>query len=459
VKFIRAISTCLFRKQLLMPLIHVTALRKRVLNSGSWTLAGYGLSQFLRFAGNLILTRLLFPEAFGLMAIYQAIYYGVHMLTDVGIGPSIVQHKHGNEPAFLNTAWTVQVVRGFLAWIGFCLLALPMATIYREPSLVTILPVVGLTAFIAGFSSSKLHTAQRNLDAVRVTQIEIGASAIGLLCTILLAWYLKSVWALVWGNLITSTIQMTASHVALKGISNKFAWDNESLKHMRGFGRWILFNSALTFLSVEGARLLMGAILDMRQLALYSLASTMSLILWQAMQQLAGRVLFPAYSEVHRANPENFMNVLFKARMIIILPCWGLAVFFILFGVPLMDTLYDARYHGSGDMLQILAAGTLVSFVWGSYSGVLMAKGKVAAMTVLTAIQIAIQISALFIGYHYIGALGIVMGIAAANWILYPPSAYIMHRFGVWQPKLDIAIIAASVLVIIAAWSRIPQVV
>lgn len=441
-----------------MPLTQVTALKRRVLSSGSWILAGYGVSQFLRFAGNLILTRLLFPEAFGLMAIYQAIYFGVHMLTDVGIGPSIVQDKRGNEPVFLNTAWTVQVVRGFLAWIGFCVLALPMAALYGEPLLAKILPVAGLTAFIGGFSSSKIHTAQRNLDIVRVTQIDMGSSAVGLLCTIVLAWLLKSVWALVWGNLITVTIQMIASHVALEGVKNRFAWDKESLTHMRGFGRWILFNSALSFLSVEGARLLTGAILNMRELALYTLASTMSLILWQAMQKLAGSVLFPAYSEVHRTNPENLRSVLFKARVTTMLPSWGLAVFFMLFGAQFMDTLYDTRYHGSGAMLQILAAGTLVSFVWGSYSGVLMARGNVAFMTFLTAAQIVIQVSAIFIGYHYVGGgLGIVLGVAAANWVLYPPNAYFMHRIGVWQPKLDMAMIGASVLVIIAASPWMPH--
>ncbi len=81
-------------------------------------------------------------------------------------------------------------------------------------------------------------------------------------------------------------------------------------------------------------------------------------------------------------------------------------------------------------------------------------------MTVLTAIQIIVQISAIFIGYHYIGGgLGIVIGVAAANWILYPPNTYLMHRFGVWQPELDMAIIAASVLVIISAWSGLPRVV
>lgn len=425
------------------------------MQSGSWTLAGYGVSQALRLGGNLILTRLLFPEAFGLMAICQAVDYGVHMLTDVGIGPSIVQKERGNDPAFLNTAWTVQIVRGFLSWVGLCALALPMAKFYGEPLLATMLPVVGLAAIISGFNSTKLHTAQRNLEAARITQIEIGSSALGLFCTVALAWLTQSVWALVWGNVITCCLQLLASHVALHGIKNKFAWDRDSLTHLRGFGRWIMLSSALTFLSVEGARLLIGAMLDMRQLALFTLASTMSLMLGQAMQQLAGRVLFPAYSTVHRSNPKNLMSVLFKARLTLILPSWGLAVVFVFFGVKFMDTLYDARYHESGAMLEILAAGTLVGCVWGSYSGTLLALGKVASMSALTAIQIVCQIGAIFVGYHYWGVAGIVMGVAAANWILYPVNAFVMFRNGLWQPKLDMILITASVLIVVLAWPRL----
>lgn len=430
-------------------------LRQRVLQSGFWTLAGYGLNQALRLGGNLILTRILFPEAFGLMAIYSAVNYGVHMLSDVGVGPSIVQKTHGNDPVFLNTAWTVQIVRGFLAWVALCAMALPMANFYGEPLLAAMLPVVGLTAIIGGFNSTNLYTAQRNLEAARVTLIDIGSSTLGLCCTILLAWLLKSVWALVWGNVITCCLQLIASHVLLHGHKNGFAWDQESLKHLRGFGRWILLSSALTFLSVEGARLLVGAMLDMRQLALFTLASTMSLMLWQAMQQVAGRVFFPAYSEVHRSNPEKLMSILYKARLTIILPSWGLAVFFIFFGVQLMDLLYDDRYQGSGVMLEALAAGTLLSCVWGSYSGILLAMGKVATSTLLTAIQIAFQIGSILGGYHYFGGAGIVLGVAAANWLLYPVNAFVMSRNGLWQPKLDMIIIPASILVVVLAWSRL----
>jgi O-antigen/teichoic acid export membrane protein len=441
-----------------MPSKNTLTFRQRVLQSGSWTLAGYGVNQALRLGGNLILTRLLFPEAFGIMAIIQAVMYGVTMLTDVGIGPSIIQKDSGNDPDFLNTAWTVQIVRGFLAWVGLCALALPVAKLYGEPLLAGMLPVVGLTAIIGGFNSTKLYRAQRNLEAARVTQIEIGTYALGLLCTVYLAWLLQSVWALVWGNVFTACLKMIASHVALHGIKNQFAWNHDAVSHLRRFGRWILLSSALTFLSVEGARLLIGAMLDMRQLALFTLASTMSLILWQAMQQLAGSVFFPAYSEVHRSNPKNLIKVLYKVRLTLILPSWGLAVLYIFFGSHLMETLYDVRYRGSGVMLEQLAAGSLVACIWGSYSGVLLALGKVAAMSALTAVQIMCQFGAIYIGYHYWGGAGIVMGVAAANWVMYPVNAFVMSRIGLWQPKLDLIFLAASVLIVVLAWPGLGQV-
>ena len=429
-------------------------LRQRVVQSSSWTFIGYGINQSLRLGGNLILTRILFPEAFGMMAIIMGVIYGVTMVTDVGVGPSIVQKEGGNDPDFLNTAWTVQIVRGFLVWIGLCILAYPIARIYGEPLLAGMLPVVGLGAIIGGFNSTKLLTAQRNLEAARVMQIEVGSYALSLLGTIFLAWLLQSVWALVFGILINSTLKMIASHAAIHGIKNKFAWNRDALDHLRGFGRWIMFGSALTFLSVEGARLLIGAILDMRQLALFTLASTMSLMFWQAMQQLSARVFFPAFAEVHRSNPKNLIRVLYKTRLALIFPNWGLAVLFIFFGTQLMETLYDKRYHGSGQMLELLATGSLINCVWGSYSGVLLARGKVATESLLTLIQIICQISAIYIGYHYWSGIGIVMGVAAANWIMYPVHAYVMHRNRLWQPKLDLMLLAASMLVVVLAWPR-----
>ncbi|MDO8413344.1 MAG: oligosaccharide flippase family protein, partial [Gallionellaceae bacterium] len=203
---------------------------------------------------------------------------------------------------------------------------------------------------------------------------------------------------------------------------------------------------------------LIGALLDMRQLALFTLASTMNLMLWQAMQLVAARVFFPAYSEVHRANPKNLIAVLYKARLTIVVPSWGLAILFVFYGSHLMEMLYDERYHESGIMLEQLAAGSLVACIWGSYSGVLLALGRVATMTMLMAIQIVCQFGAIYVGYHYWGGAGIVMGVTAANWLMYPVQAIVMSRNGLWQPKLDLMFLAASVLIVVLAWPGLVRV-
>lgn len=429
--------------------------RQRVLYSGSWTLVGYGVSQVLRLGGNLILTRLLFPEAFGMMAIINVACYGMTVLVDMGLGQSIVQNKRGNDPAFVNTAWTIQIILGFLIWIGLSALALPIATLYNVPQLAAMLPVVGFGSAISGFNSTKLYTAQRNLEAKRVTLIEVGTYALGLLCTIYLAWLQQSVWSLVWGGLITSALKMFASHMMLHGINNKFAWERDAVSHLIRFGRWIMWSSMLSFVSSEGARMLIGAVLDMRQLALFTLASTMSLMFWSAIQQLASRVFFPAYAEVYRDRPKSLTTILFKSRLAITLPSWVLGVLFVYLGTQLMGLLYDKRYFDSGPMLELLAAGTLAGCVWGSYTGVLLAMGKVATMTMLTASQILLQLGGMVIGYQFGGGMGLVAGIAAANWAMYPVQALVMSRNGLWQPRLDLPFLAASILIVVQAWPRL----
>ncbi len=441
-----------------MPSNNLPTFRQRVLYSGSWTLVGYGVSQVLRLGGNLILTRLLFPEAFGMMAIINVACYGMTVLVDMGLGQSIVQNIRGNDPAFVNTAWTIQIILGFLIWIGLSALALPIATLYNVPQLADMLPVVGFGSAISGFNSTKLYTAQRNLEAKRVTLIEVGTYAFGLLCTVYLAWLQRSVWSLVWGSLITSGLKMAASHMALHGIKNQFAWERDARSHLIRFGRWIMWSSILSFLSAEGARMLIGAVLDMRQLALYTLASAMSLMFWQAIQQLAGRVFFPAYAEVYRDRPKNLTTILFKSRLAITLPSWVLGVLFVYLGTQLMGVLYDKRYHDSGAMLELLAAGSLVGCVWGSYTGVLLAMGKVATMTMLTASQIAFQLGGMLIGYHYGGGMGLVVGVSASSWAMYPVQAFVMFRNGLWQPKLDLPFLAASVLIVALAWPRFASV-
>lgn len=85
---------------------NMSSLKKLAIRGMVWTVAGYGASQILRLGSNLILTRLLFPELFGLMTLVNIFITGLHLFSDIGVGPSIIQNKRGDDPVFLNTAWT-----------------------------------------------------------------------------------------------------------------------------------------------------------------------------------------------------------------------------------------------------------------------------------------------------------------------------------------------------------------
>jgi len=138
-----------------------SSLKALVLSGTTWTVVGHGGGQLIRLARSLILTRLLYPEAFGLMSLVAAIMYGLEMLSDTGVGPAITRDKRGEDPDFLNTGWTIQVIRGVLLWLISCLIALPVAHFYGLPELAQLIPAVGLTTVLGGFSSTAFHRGAR----------------------------------------------------------------------------------------------------------------------------------------------------------------------------------------------------------------------------------------------------------------------------------------------------------
>jgi hypothetical protein len=52
----------------------------------------------------------------------------------------------------------------------------------------------------------------------------------------------------------------------------------------------------------------------------------------------------------------------------------------------------------------------------------------------------------MYIGYVWGGALGVVLGWSFSAWLFYPVAAIVYRRLGLWFPRLDIPVIAASTL-------------
>lgn len=420
------------------------SLKLRAFRAAGWTMGGHVTSQVLRFISNLILTRLLFPEVFGLMAIVQAVLAGVVMLSDIGVQQSIIRTMRAQDERFINTAWTIQVAKGVFVWLAVCALAVPMARIYGEPMLARLLPVSGFSAVISGFASTNGVLASRNIDLKLITLLSVGGYAVTIVAYVLLAWLEPTAWSLVWGALIGAVVQTLASHLLLPGPGNRFAWESKAAREVLSFGAAVMVSSALFFLSGEGNKLVAGLLLDIRLLGLLGLSSTLNLVLWSAVQQVITRVLYPAYTEVVRADATRLSSVVERSRLAQVWPIWGLAFVFACFGRQIIGFLYDPRYADAGMILQIQALGLMIGILTMSYNGVLWATGRISLSTSLLAVQGVLQVGGMLLGSRIAGPLGVIIGSALSGVLMYPVTATVYARLGLMHRWVDAPVILAS---------------
>ena len=426
-------------------------LRARILRASAWTMTGHIGSQLLRLSSNLIMTRLLVPEMFGVMVLANVILIGLQLFSDLGLGQGIVQSRRGNDLAYLNTVWTAQIIRGGVLWllavgIGLALhlLAesrwLPTGSVYADPILPYVVTVLSFSALIGGFVSTRLVTANRNLAMGRITLIELISQASAL--AIMLVWVLwdRSIWALVVGSLAASTLKVFLSHAILPGEKNTLHWDPEAFREILSFGKWIVLTSILGFLAANGDRLLLGGLTDPATLGLYAIAFFMVSALQETSSKLISYVAFPALSEVARERPEDLKRIYYQFRLpvdVFILLATG-ALFSA--GHLLVDFLYDDRYLGAGHMIEILCIGMFeVRFALAVQC--FMAKGKSRLMVPLILIRLLALFGLMPLAYNLYGLDGALWIAGGSALFALPLTIYFKIQNDLFDLKRELAVL------------------
>lgn len=437
-----------------LPVQKTPSLFRRVLKGAAWTLSGHAASQVIRLASNLVLSRLLFPEAFGLMALVYTFLSGLQMLSDTGTNPNIIQSKRGDDPTFLNTAWTIDCIRGIFLWMIACVISIPAANFYDEPLLKYLLPVSGLTLVMSGFNSNKVVLANRNLALGRLTVMDLMVQVSGIVVILVCAGLAKgtgasrdlAIWSLVAGNLVSSVVYLILSYTFIEGPSNRFQFDRESFDELFNFGKWIFLSTFLTFFAYQGNNLIIPRLLGFGFLGVFSFASNLSQFAGSIVSMMESRVLFPSYSEVNRERPERLQSVLRRSRIVLNAVNCAVAIFFVFFGQFLIQIMYDARYSDAGWILQLLALGSIMSVLPGTYTNVLLAQGKTYILTVILVIQTIIQFAAMLVGYYMGQQFGLVAGLALTGWAIYPMVAILFARLSILQLEVDLPVIGFATL-------------
>ncbi|MBV4542072.1 MULTISPECIES: oligosaccharide flippase family protein [Pseudomonas] len=396
------------------------SLRKRVLLAGALNIGSIVASQVIRLGGNLIITRLLLPEMFGLMAIATTVSVLLLLLSDVGLRQNIIQSPRGDEPLFLNTIWSLQIIRGLGLFVVMQLVALaswvsqhfamwPAHSTYAAPELPAVLAVTGFFAIIFAFQSTKIDVAIRTFQQKKVVLVELVSQIAGLVVMLVIGYLTRSIWALVAAGLVSTLVTTVLSHLIFPGHKDRPQWDPAALREIVNYGRWVFLSSAVGVLAMQGDRIWFGGSMTVAQLGVYSIAVGILAAFQLSLQRLAGAVALPAFSEAARTGDmDRLRHLYFRFRLIFDVLTLFTCGFLFTASPLIIHWLYDARYQEAGQMMAILSL-SLFTLRYGLTQQIWMALG----LTKYMAMDNIIRVVALFTLMPLLLAIG---GVTYALW-------------------------------------------
>ncbi len=388
-----------------------------ILRKSSWIFAAQIASTFLRFASNIVLAWLLVPEAFGIAAIVGAVLTGLALLSDVGIGDSIVRNAKGDQAEFYYSAYVIQVVRGFVLYAVLFFSAGYIGDFYDADILESALKIGGISLILYGLGSTRYILLQRNQQIKTQVIVDIAVQIITTVIVLAICIVEPSVWALIYSYIISAALYLIASFYIMPFPlrTHPFTVVPQYLGEIFGFGKWIFLSTLFHFVIIQSDKLFVGKLASVEELGLYALATALAtLVLWFA-SSLTEKIVYPSLSEVARVDPSAFGERMVDTlrQVLPILLIMSLAV---VAASPLFFAyLYKADYAPAGEIAQSLAVMVWFMAIYDTFQKVAIAYGKPQVGALAAFIAAGARVALSLIGFHYFGLQGFIFGLALGS--------------------------------------------
>lgn len=435
-----------------------TSRRDRVFRGSAFTFGAYVAGSVLRLVSNLILAKLLFPEAFALVALAGIVTQGLKMFSEIGIGPSIIRSTRV-DGAFLNTAWTVQVLRGWGLFFAACLLAVPFASFYEMPVLLWIIPASAFPSAVSGFNSTSLFTQNRQLHLGMITAIGLSESIVKLIVTLVWAIFDPSVWALLGGVIVSRIWYTITTHIALPPRPHRFQWERRAFGELVAFGFWIFLSTAVTFFAGQSDRLLLGKLIPLDLLGVYSISYMFSRLPLEVCTAVASSVLFPALASIARERPERLRETMTRIRRVLLTLGAAGTIGLMVTAPWFFHFAYDERYAAAVWLAPIMALVAWFSLLQAATDRVLLAIGDTRSMFVSNLLNFIVTVAGGLYAFHLFGIIGFIAAYGAGNVVGHMIIVIAAARRGLLTIRQDVAYTAIVLVAAIvgcwwpAAWS------
>ena len=301
-------------------------LSEKVAKGGFWLLIIRISDNAIGLLKLFIIARLLAPNDFGLLGIAFLTIATLDTFSQTGLDTALIQMKDDIKE-YLNTVWSISIIRGFILY-GILFISAPyVAVFFKSPESPTIIRVVGITILLRSFTNIGIVYFQKELEFNKHFICRFSSTIINFIVSIIAVFMLKSVWALVLGQLADCITGVIASYL-LHQYRPRFNLDVDKVKKLFGFGKWVFGSSIMIFLFTQGDDFFVGGLLGATALGFYQMAYRISSMPTTEISHIISKVTFPAYSKIQDNLPRlrgAYLKVL-KLTTFLSFPIAGLII-------------------------------------------------------------------------------------------------------------------------------------
>lgn len=351
----------------------MTELRERVAKGVAWSLLGHGGKHIVSVTVFIVLSRLLEPEAFGIVALAWVFVGLVNVLIGRGFAQAIIQRENLDDE-HLDTAFWICLSLGTLMAIIGVLLSGPIASIYGEPRLAPILNWITLSFVLTGLSSVQRAILQRNMAfrvlAVRNTIAEVVGGIVGISCAV----NGLGVWSLVTQTLCSGaagTLILWSTCDWRPGLR----FSRQRFSELFKFATSMVLDRMLEFLNRHGHELLIGYFLGTLALGYYTIGSRVIRVLTWLLVGTTNVVAFSAFSRL-QLDRNRMRRSFLKAIQLASAVSFPVFLGLTLLAPELVRNVFGTKWQPSTPIIQALAFTGLLQSLLYFHLTVLVALGR-----------------------------------------------------------------------------------
>lgn len=352
---------------------------------------------------NMILARLLTPEAFGIVATVNIVITFAEVFQDAGFQKYMIQHEFASSEEFdesANVAFWSNLALSIFLWLIIVLFCDNIASFIGAESL-------GLEIIVASFSLpvfavSSIQTAyyRREFEFKKLFWVRLFTALIPLVVTVPLALIFHNHWALIIGTLLRNIVQTIILYKGAKW-KPRFFYRIKRLREMLSFCMWTLLESVSIWVTSNASTFIVTRVMGVETVGYFKTSMSTVTSIISIVSSATVTVLFAALSRLQH-DDEKFKGIFYNYQAVIGILVMPMGAGMFVFRDVVTKIMLGSQWMECANFIGMYSMVTALAVVTNSFfSELYRAKGKPKVSTFAQILYLCILIPSVYISSKY----------------------------------------------------------